>query len=56
MVITVVWEKLLDLVWERLFDDIRRNRVLVFNRDSALSIKGLLVAPLSAAVTYKLRF
>ena len=39
----------------KLFDDIQRNRVLVFNRDSASSIKGLRVAPLGAVVTHKVR-
>ena len=41
----------MDIAWEKLFDDIQRNRALVFNRDSASSIKGLPVAPLDAVVT-----
>ena len=45
----------MDLVWGKLFDDIRRNRVLVFNRDSAPSIKGLRVAPLGAVVIHETR-
>ena len=43
----------MDLGWKKLFDDIRRNRVLVFSRDSASSIKDLRVAPLGAVVTHK---
>ena len=45
----------MDLVWEKLFDDIRRNREVVFNRGSASLIKGLRVAPLGAVVTHKVR-
>ena len=45
----------MDLVWEKLFEDIRRNRVLVFDRKSAASPKDLRVAPLGAVVTHKVR-
>ena len=45
----------IDLVWEKLFEDIRRNRVLVFDRESAASLKGLRVAHLGAVVTNKVR-
>ena len=47
--------KHMDLVREKLFDGIRRNRVLVFNRDSASSIKGQGMARLSAIVTNNIR-
>ena len=45
----------MDLVWENLFEDIRRNRVLVFDREFAASVKGLRVGPLGAVVTHKVR-
>ena len=45
----------MDLVWGKLFEDIGRNRVLVFDRESAASLKGLRVAPLGAVVTHKVR-
>ena len=45
----------MDLVWKKLYEDIRRNRVLVFERESAASLKGLRVAPLGAVVTHKVR-
>ena len=38
----------MDLVWEKVCEDIRRNRVLVFGRESAATLKGLRVAPLGA--------
>ena len=44
----------MDLV-EKLYEDVRRNRVLVFNRESAAALKGLRVAPLGAVVTHKVR-
>ena len=37
------------------FGDLQRNRVLVFNRESAAALKGLRVAPLGAVVTHKVR-
>ena len=43
------------LVRDKLFDDIRQNRALVFNREPASSIKGIRVAPLGAVVTHKVR-
>ena len=45
----------MDLVWEKLYEDVRRNRVLVFDRESATLLKGLRVAPLGAVVTHKVR-
>ena len=45
----------MDLVWEKMYEDVRRNRVLVFNRESAAALKGLRVAPLGTVVTHKVR-
>ena len=45
----------MDLVWEKLFEDIRRNRVLAFDGKSTASRKGLRVAPLGAVVTHKVQ-
>ena len=45
----------MDLVWKKIYEDVRRNRVLVFNRESAAALKGLCVAPLSTVVTHKVR-
>ena len=43
----------MDLVWEKLFKDIRRNRVLVFDGESVAALKGLRVALLGAVVMHK---
>ena len=45
----------MDPVWEKLFENVRPNCVLVFDRESAASLKGLRVAPLGAVVTHKVR-
>ena len=45
----------MDLVWEKLFEDIRQNRVLLFDREPAASLKVLRGAPLGAVVTHRVR-
>ena len=47
----------MDLVWEKLLliEDFRRNRVLVFGRESATSLKGRRVESLGAVVAHKVR-
>ena len=52
LVIIAVYECTWTLVWEKLFDDIRRNWILMF-RGSASSMKGLRVVSLGAVVTHK---
>ena len=42
-------------VWEKLCEDVRRNRCLVFTRETTEKIVGLRVAPLGAVVTHKVR-
>ena len=42
-------------MWEKVFDNIRRKRVLVFNGESVSSVEGLPVAPFGAVVTHKVR-
>ena len=42
-------------VWEKLFTDIQKNRVLVFEKSSAPQLEGVRVAPLGAVVTQKVR-
>lgn len=42
-------------VWKKLAEGVRRNRCLVFNGAAASDIRNLLVAPLGAVVTNKVR-
>ena len=44
------------LVWKKLFDNIIRNSVLVFNKDLASLIKVLRGAPLTSVVKHKIAF
>ena len=48
-------EERLPKVREKTFDDVRRNRCLVMNRENAVEVEGVRVAPLAAVVTNKVR-
>ena len=48
-------EERLPKVREKTFDDVRRNRCLVMNRENAVEVEGVRVAPLAVVVTTNMR-